>query len=74
MENEHFGYGPAEMTRAGCLVFAHNSGGSTEVLNTKARCYGNGETKPFARSPTPARRSVTRAPPFARESVRDRNL
>ncbi|HYE86052.1 MAG TPA: glycosyltransferase family 4 protein [Vicinamibacterales bacterium] len=33
MENEHFGMATAEMTRAGCLVFAHRSGGSPEVLN-----------------------------------------
>ena len=33
MEGEHFGMATAEMTRAGCLVFAHNSGGSPEVLN-----------------------------------------
>ncbi len=33
MENEHFGMATAEMTRAGCLVFAHESGGTPEVLN-----------------------------------------
>jgi len=33
MDREHFGMATAEMTRAGCLVFAHGSGGSTEVLN-----------------------------------------
>ena len=36
MENEHFGMATAEMTRAGCLVFAHNSGGTPEVLNHEA--------------------------------------
>lgn len=36
MEGEHFGMATAEMTRAGCLVFAHNSGGSPEVLNHRA--------------------------------------
>ncbi|MEP6784058.1 MAG: glycosyltransferase [Acidobacteriota bacterium] len=36
MEGEHFGMAAAEMTRAGCLVFAHNSGGSPEVLNREA--------------------------------------
>jgi glycosyltransferase involved in cell wall biosynthesis len=30
---EHFGMATAEMTRAGCLVFAHNSGGTPEVLD-----------------------------------------
>lgn len=33
MEYEHFGMATAEMTRAGCIVFAHRSGGSPEVLN-----------------------------------------
>ena len=32
MENEHFGMGPAEIVRAGCLLFAHNSGGPVEIL------------------------------------------
>jgi glycosyltransferase involved in cell wall biosynthesis len=35
MEGEHFGMATAEMTRAGCLVFAHESGGSLEVLNNE---------------------------------------
>ena len=35
MEHEHFGMATAEMTRAGCLVFAHRSGGSPEVLNNE---------------------------------------
>jgi glycosyltransferase involved in cell wall biosynthesis len=33
MVDEHFGMATAEMTRAGCLVFAHNTGGSPEVLD-----------------------------------------
>jgi glycosyltransferase involved in cell wall biosynthesis len=33
MVEEHFGMATAEMTRAGCLVFAHHSGGTPEVLN-----------------------------------------
>ena len=32
MQGEHFGMATAEMTRAGCVVFAHHSGGSPEVL------------------------------------------
>ena len=36
MENEHFGIAPAEMARAGCVVFAHESGGLVEVLNGRA--------------------------------------
>ncbi len=33
MVDEHFGMATAEMARAGCLVFAHSSGASPEVLN-----------------------------------------
>lgn len=33
MEKEHFGMATAELARAGCLVFAHRSGGTSEVLN-----------------------------------------
>lgn len=33
MIGEHFGMATAEMARAGCVVFAHDSGGSPEVLN-----------------------------------------
>jgi glycosyltransferase involved in cell wall biosynthesis len=33
MIGEHFGMATAEMTRAGCVVFAHRSGGTPEVLN-----------------------------------------
>lgn len=33
MEGEHFGMATAEMTRAGCLVFPHRSGGSVEVVD-----------------------------------------
>jgi glycosyltransferase involved in cell wall biosynthesis len=36
MIGEHFGMATAEMTRAGCLVFAHHSGGTPEVLNHEA--------------------------------------
>ena len=37
MIGEHFGMATAEMSRAGCIVFAHNSGGSPEVLNRDQR-------------------------------------
>lgn len=33
MVDEHFGMATAELARAGCLVFAHDSGGTREVLN-----------------------------------------
>jgi len=32
-ENEAFGVAPAEMAKAGCITFAPNRGGQTEVLN-----------------------------------------
>jgi glycosyltransferase involved in cell wall biosynthesis len=32
MFEEHFGIGPAELQRLGCLVFAHNSGGPREIV------------------------------------------
>jgi glycosyltransferase involved in cell wall biosynthesis len=37
MENEHFGIGPAEILSAGCLLFAHNSGGPVEILGGESR-------------------------------------
>jgi len=37
MENEHFGMGLAEILRAGCLPFAHNSGGPVEILGGESR-------------------------------------
>jgi glycosyltransferase involved in cell wall biosynthesis len=36
MENEHFGIGPAEIQRAGCLLFVHNSGGPVEIVDGDA--------------------------------------
>jgi glycosyltransferase involved in cell wall biosynthesis len=32
MENEHFGIGVAEMVRAGCIPFVHDSGGPVEIV------------------------------------------
>ena len=37
MENEHFGIGPAEALQAGCLLFAHHSGGPVEIVGGEAR-------------------------------------
>lgn len=36
MEDEHFGMATAELARGGCLVFAHHSGGTPEVLGDPA--------------------------------------
>ncbi|MEJ8569369.1 glycosyltransferase family 4 protein [Elongatibacter sediminis] len=33
LHDEHFGIAPAEMLRAGCVVFVPNSGGQTEIVN-----------------------------------------
>jgi glycosyltransferase involved in cell wall biosynthesis len=37
MEQEHFGMAPAEILRAGCLLFAHDSGGPVEILDGESR-------------------------------------
>ena len=37
MEKEHFGMAPAELLRAGCLLFAHDSGGPIEILGGEPR-------------------------------------
>jgi glycosyltransferase involved in cell wall biosynthesis len=37
MENEHFGMAPAELLRAGCLLFAHDSGGPVEIVGGEKR-------------------------------------
>lgn len=45
MIGEHFGMAAAEMTRAGCLVFAHNSGGTPEVLDNEAALLWSSESE-----------------------------
>jgi glycosyltransferase involved in cell wall biosynthesis len=37
MENEHFGIAPAEIQRAGCIVFVHRSGGPMEIVGHDER-------------------------------------
>ncbi len=37
MVEEHFGIAPAELQRAGCITFAHNSGGPVEILGGDER-------------------------------------
>lgn len=37
MVEEHFGMAPAEILRAGCLLFAHNSGGPVEIVGGESR-------------------------------------
>lgn len=39
MEDEHFGIGPAEIQRAGCILFAHNSGGPREIVDDPRRLF-----------------------------------
>ncbi len=49
MVREHFGMAPAEMTRAGMLVFCHRSGGLVEVVNGEGRLLWNDEAEAIAR-------------------------
>ena len=49
MEREHFGMAPAEMTRAGMLVFCHRSGGLVEVVDGEERLLWNDEAEAIAR-------------------------
>jgi glycosyltransferase involved in cell wall biosynthesis len=49
MVGEHFGMATAEMARAGCIVFAHNSGGSPEVLNDDSALLWNDEAEAVGR-------------------------
>jgi glycosyltransferase involved in cell wall biosynthesis len=37
MRDEHFGMAPAELQRAGCLAFVHNSGGAVEIVDRDQR-------------------------------------
>lgn len=37
MEEEHFGIAPAEIQRAGCLIFVHRSGGPMEIVGHEER-------------------------------------
>jgi glycosyltransferase involved in cell wall biosynthesis len=43
MENEHFGMAVAEMVKAGCIVFAPNSGGPVEIVGGEARLLYDGD-------------------------------
>ncbi len=41
---EHFGMAPAEMARAGCIPFVHDSGGQVEIVDSDPRlCYSSTE-------------------------------
>ena len=37
MQEEHFGIAPAELQRAGCIPFVHNSGGPVEIVGGDTR-------------------------------------
>jgi glycosyltransferase involved in cell wall biosynthesis len=37
MHEEHFGMAPAELQRAGCIPFVHNSGGAVEIVGRDPR-------------------------------------
>ncbi|MCX5740709.1 MAG: glycosyltransferase [Proteobacteria bacterium] len=49
MEKEHFGMAPAEMTRAGMLVFCHRSGGLVEVVDREERLLWTDDAGAVAR-------------------------
>lgn len=49
MEGEHFGMAPAEMTRAGMLVFCHRSGGLVEVVDGEERLLWTEDADAVAR-------------------------
>jgi glycosyltransferase involved in cell wall biosynthesis len=42
MVDEHFGIAPAELQRAGCIPFVHNSGGPVEIVGGDNRLTFNG--------------------------------
>jgi hypothetical protein len=37
MDEEHFGMAPAEMVRAGCIVWVRNGGGQVEIVGSDER-------------------------------------
>jgi len=39
MENEHFGIAVAEMLRAGCIPFVHDSGGPVEIVGGRGELH-----------------------------------
>lgn len=49
MAHEHFGMATAEMTRAGCIVLAHRSGGSPEVLDNEDAVLWSTEDEAIAK-------------------------
>ena len=64
MVDEHFGMATAELARAGCLVFAHDSGGTPEVLD--------GEPALLWRSEADAVDRILAADPGAASRLRER--
>ena len=43
MLEEHFGMAPAELVRAGCLVWVHDAGGQVEIVDDPRLTYGSVE-------------------------------
>ncbi len=43
MLEEHFGMAPAELVRAGCLVWVHDGGGQVEIVDDPRLVYGSVE-------------------------------
>jgi glycosyltransferase involved in cell wall biosynthesis len=60
MLDEHFGIATAELARAGCVVFAHASGGTVEVLDGDQRVLWTTEDEAVARIGAIARDAALR--------------
>ncbi len=72
MVSEHFGMGTAEMTRAGCLVFAHRSGGTPEVLNQEDALLWTTEAEAVQRIAAIAGNPNAALPAPSTDALRDR--
>ena len=60
MAGEHFGMATAEMVRAGCLVLAHRSGGSIEVVDGASELLWDHEDEAVARASALSRDAALR--------------
>lgn len=60
MEDEHFGMATAEMVRAGCLVLAHRSGGSIEVVDGASELLWVNQDEAVARASALSRDAALR--------------
>ena len=49
--DEHFGIAPAEMVRAGCITFVHDSGGQVEIMGNDPATDLDSTSRPSSGSP-----------------------